>query len=65
MIWFTPEEAATVAHCHPETVRVALRNGDLKGTQAKVHGRWLVREDRLDSWIEGGTQGKSAKKVAA
>lgn len=54
MAWLDPKEAAAYAHCAPETIRVALRSGDLRGTQGgKAHGRWLTKEEWLDDWIMG------------
>lgn len=64
MIWMTPKEAALYAKCAEETVRVALREGDLEGRQPKAHGRWLTCDEWLDQWIINGSQGKSARKAA-
>lgn len=52
-IYFTPNEAALATKRHPETVTAALRDGELHGTQPKKNGRWLIREECLDPWIEG------------
>lgn len=52
LAYLTPEEVAEVARKHPETVRDALRAGELKGFQRKKRGPWLVREDWLDEWLQ-------------
>jgi excisionase family DNA binding protein len=47
-------QVADIIHCHPETVKRALRSGKLKGN--KVGGRnWSVSRDALREYIEGGT----------
>lgn len=46
-------EAATVAKRHPETIREAIRGGELHGTQRAKRGPWRIRRDCLDAWIEG------------
>lgn len=50
--YLTPEEVAGLVRKHPETVRDALRAGELKGFQRKKRGPWLVREDWLDEWLQ-------------
>lgn len=47
-------QAAEIIHCHPETVKRALRKGKLKGN--KIGGRdWSISRDALKEYIEGGT----------
>lgn len=47
-------QVADIIHCHPETVKRALRSGKLKGN--KIGGRnWSVSRDALREYIEGGT----------
>lgn len=50
---YTPEEAARVAHRHPDTVREALRSGELVGKQRKVRGPWSISESALEKWVFG------------
>lgn len=45
-------EAATVARKHPVTIRKALEAGTLHGSQQVVGGRWTIREDCLEAFIE-------------
>ncbi len=49
----TVAQVAEVAQRHPVTVRKALEDGRLHGTQLKVRGPWRVREDCLDAWLDG------------
>lgn len=46
-------EAAALSRRHPVTLRRALEEGKLHGTQSMAGGRWLIREECLDSWIDG------------
>jgi hypothetical protein len=46
-------EAATVARLHPMTVSDALRVNKLHGTQRVLRGKWTIRRDCLEAWIEG------------
>lgn len=50
---FTVEQAAEVAQRHPKTVLKALAAGELHGSQRVKGGRWQVRVDCLDSWLDG------------
>lgn len=50
---FNVEQAAEYANCHPQTVRKALAAGELKGGQRKAHGRWSIRREDLDAWLDG------------
>jgi excisionase family DNA binding protein len=43
-------QAAEYASCHPETVRDALRSGELAGTQRKKGGAWKTTTAALDAW---------------
>ncbi|QSZ53303.1 helix-turn-helix domain-containing protein [Paenarthrobacter sp. AT5] len=49
----TVAEAAEAAHRHPVTVRRALEGGELHGTQRTFRGRWLIRAECLDAWLDG------------
>ena len=45
---------AEVMQCHPETVKMLLRRGELKGN--KVGGKnWRVTRDAVKEYLEGGT----------
>lgn len=46
-------EAALLAECHPDTVRAALRSGELHGAQRSKGGTWKVRPACLDAWVDG------------
>lgn len=48
----TVTEAAERARCHPETVRAALRAGDLRGTQRVKGGNWLIPVAALNAWMK-------------
>lgn len=61
----TVDEAAIVARRHPGTVSDALRAGELHGVQPSKNGRWRIRRDCLDAWIEGRLcQHQEAEKTA-
>lgn len=49
----TTAEAAVSSRRHVVTVRRALEDGKLHGTQSMAGGRWLIREECLDAWIDG------------
>jgi hypothetical protein len=49
----TVAEVATRARKHPDTVRLALADGELHGTQRVPRGKWTVRESCADAWIDG------------
>jgi hypothetical protein len=49
----TVAEVAAKARKHPDTVRIALADGDLHGTQRVPRGKWTVRESCADAWIDG------------
>lgn len=51
--FLTVPEAADVARCHIETVREALRAGDLHGTQRVKGGTWKIRPECVNAWVEG------------
>ena len=57
----TTAEAAEVARRHPVTVRRALEGGELHGRQSKAGGRWLIRTECLDAWIDGEKCGHLSK----
>lgn len=47
-------EAAHLAACHPDTLRDALRRGELPATKTSTakSGRWKIHPDALQEWIE-------------
>jgi excisionase family DNA binding protein len=49
--YLTVTEAASVARCHPETIREALRDGSLRGSQRKKGGPWKITRAALDAWV--------------
>jgi len=51
--FLTVATAAERAACHPDTLRDALRSGDLHGTQRVKGGTWKIRPACIDAWVEG------------
>jgi excisionase family DNA binding protein len=45
----TVEEAATILGRHPETIRRAVRKGDLPDSRTKARGRHRIRRGDLDA----------------
>lgn len=52
-IWHSTAQAADHSNYHPDTVRKALENGELHGSQRKPKGRWRIHVDCLDAWCAG------------
>lgn len=56
---FTTDQAAEYAGCHVQTVLKALAAGDLHGGQRIKDGepvkggRWSIRRECLDAWLDG------------
>lgn len=50
--WLTVAEAAAVARRHAETVRSALKAGELHGHRKTTRGQWRVHIDSVTAWIE-------------
>lgn len=48
-------QAAEYADCHVNTVQRALEAGELHGGQRKPGGRWSIRRECLDAWLDGET----------
>jgi excisionase family DNA binding protein len=48
----TTSEVAALLRRHPGTVRLALEDGTLHGTQMSVGGRWMVREDCAEAYAD-------------
>jgi hypothetical protein len=59
----TVKEAALAARKHEQTVRRALEDGRLHGTQQVTGGRWTVRADCLEAWCDGVPCEHQAAKV--
>lgn len=51
--WLTIREAAARAHRHPETVRRAIRAGELPAIQRCKSGKWLLKSTDVDDWLAG------------
>lgn len=52
--WMDVAEAALYAKRHPETIRDALRAGELKGSRTgETRGKWSIHRNHLDAWIAG------------
>ena len=51
--WLTVRECAATAKRHPETIRKAIRAGELPSTQRKAKGTHFVLESDLNAWIAG------------
>lgn len=59
---YNTAQAAEYADCHVDTIRRACENGDLHGGQRVRNGRWSIRRECLDAWLDGG---KCSHEVAA
>lgn len=46
-------QAATIAGCHIETIREALRAQELHGNQRVKGGTWRIRPACLEAWMDG------------
>ena len=49
----TVDQLAEAGNRHPVTIRKALESKKLHGTQQVKGGRWSVREDCAESWLDG------------
>lgn len=52
--WLTAKQAAEYSGYHLETVRDALRSGELKGKQRTTAGTWRTTEAAVDTWLSQG-----------
>jgi excisionase family DNA binding protein len=51
---FNTAQAAEYANCHPDTILRSLQAGELHGGgQRKAGGRWSIRRECLDAWLDG------------
>lgn len=44
--------AAFIAECSQETIRRALRSGELHGSQQKKSGTWKMRPACVEAWVD-------------
>jgi helix-turn-helix protein len=51
--WLTVKEAAPYSKRSANTIKNALREGSLIGSQTKPGGIWVIHVDNLDAWIKG------------
>lgn len=51
--FLSPIEAGAFVGKDPETVRRALRSGEMHGSQRGRGGSWSVRPDCAEAWVEG------------
>lgn len=49
----TVQEVADGSRRHFQTVLVALRNGELHGTQKKKRAHWSIKESCAEAWADG------------
>lgn len=49
----TTDQAADLAHRHRKTILRALESGELHGSQRVKGGRWLIRPDCLEAFMDG------------
>lgn len=50
---FNVEQAAEYADRHRDTIRRACEAGALHGGQRTKGGRWSIRRECLDAWLDG------------
>jgi excisionase family DNA binding protein len=62
MSWLTTQQAADIADCHPNTMRIKLNSGEIHGHQMGAKARWRVSPDAVDAWIrsDGADDGAEA-----
>ncbi|MEU0515835.1 helix-turn-helix domain-containing protein [Amycolatopsis sp. NPDC006125] len=58
--WWTPAEAASYARCSRNRVHLALESGELHGHQARKGGRWRIKREAVDAWIQGLDESQAA-----
>jgi hypothetical protein len=51
--YLSVKQVADLAGRHEKTVGLALRAGELHGSQRSRNASWRVREDCAEAWIEG------------
>lgn len=50
---FNTHQAADYSGRHVDTIRRALEAGELHGGQRKPGGRWSIRRECLEAWLDG------------
>ena len=50
---YSPAQAAVVADRAPITIYRALESGVLHGAQQANRGRWSIRPECLEAWLDG------------
>lgn len=50
---FSTAQAAEYGSVHPQTILKALQSGALHGGQRRPNGRWSIRRECLDAWLDG------------
>lgn len=53
LLRFNVSQAAEYAGCHPNTIHKACQSGELHGGQRKKGGRYSIRPECLDAWLDG------------
>lgn len=53
--WLTVAQVAERTGYHPQTVREALRRGQLRGSRRGHAGNWRVAEEDLQRWFDRGS----------
>lgn len=53
LLRMTVAQAAEYTHRHPVTLRRALEEGTLHGSQRVVGGKWSIRVECIDAWLDG------------
>ncbi len=56
----TVEEVATELRVHPDTVRIWLRQGRLKGSRLTRRAGWRIRRSDVAAFLEEGTSKAAA-----
>jgi excisionase family DNA binding protein len=51
-LWFSTAQAAEYAGKHVDTIRKACESGELHGGQRTKNGRWAIRRECLDAWLD-------------
>lgn len=53
LLRYTPAQAAEAAGRHVNTIHLALEAGDLHGGQRVKRGKWSIRVECLEAWLDG------------
>jgi hypothetical protein len=51
--YLTVAQAAAASNRHPVTLWRALESGQLHGSQRMARGKWSIRPECLDAWLDG------------